>query len=62
MSKKYQNGVTLTVLVVTIVVLLILAAITITAVFDDGGIMDKAKEAQNKVDEGIEKDKEDANK
>ena len=61
-SKKYQNGVTLTVLVVTIVVLLILAAITITAVFDDGGIMDKAKEAQNKVDEGIEKDKEDANK
>ncbi len=56
-----QRGITLIVLVVTIVVLLILAAVTISAVFDDGGIMNKAKDAQNKMNEGIERDKNDIN-
>ena len=56
-----QRGITLIVLVVTIVVLLILAAVTISAIFDDGGIMNKAKDAQNKMNEGIERDKNDIN-
>ena len=62
-EKNYSNqkGITLIVLVVTIVVLIILAAITISAVFDDGGIMDKAKEAESKMNEGIQSDKDDVN-
>ena len=52
-----QHGITLISLVVTIVVLLILAGVTISAVFSDGGIMNKAKDAENKMNEGIEKDK-----
>ena len=55
------KGITLIVLVVTIVVLLILAGITISAVFDDGGIMDKAKDAENKMNEGIQRDKDEVN-
>ena len=55
------KGITLIVLVVTIVVLLILAGITISAVFDDGGIMDKAKESESKMNEGIQRDKDDVN-
>ena len=62
-NKIYSNqkGITLIVLVVTIVVLIILAAITISAVFDDGGIMDKAKEAEGKMNEGIQRDKDEVN-
>ena len=44
MKKTNENGITLIALVVTIVVLLILAGITITYVLADGGIF---KEAQN---------------
>lgn len=40
-----QRGITLVALVVTIVVLLILAGITITYVLSDGGIFGKAQEA-----------------
>ena len=40
-----ENGITLIALVVTIVVLLILAGITITYVMADGGIFDSAKTA-----------------
>ena len=40
-----ENGITLIALVVTIVVLLILAGITITYVMADGGIFDSAKQA-----------------
>ena len=62
-KRNYSNqaGITLIVLVVTIVVLIILAAITISAVFDDGGIMDKAKEAESKMNEGIQRDKDEVN-
>ena len=56
-----QQGITLISLVVTIVVLLILAGVTISAVFSDGGIMNKAKDAENKMNEGIEKDKNNIN-
>ena len=48
-----QNGITLIALVVTIVVLLILAGITISLVFSDNGIIAKAREAANKTNEAI---------
>ena len=51
-----QNGITLIALVVTIVVLLILAGVSINAVFGQDGIIQKAKEAQNRMDEATEND------
>ncbi len=44
-----QNGITLIALVVTIVVLLILAGVTITYVLSDGGIFDAATDAGTKT-------------
>ena len=44
--KKRQKGITLISLVVTIVVLLILAGITISTVFSDNGIIKKAQETK----------------
>lgn len=52
--KQANKGVTLIALVVTIVVLLILAGITISLVFSDNGIIKKAQEAANKTQEAIE--------
>ena len=52
-----QNGITLIVLVVTIVILLILAGVSISALFGDSGIIDRAKEAQNKMDSATGNDK-----
>ena len=49
-----QNGITLIALVVTIVVLLILAGITISLVLSDNGIIKKAQEAANKTQEALE--------
>ena len=54
---KGKRGITLIALVVTIVVLLILAGITINLVFSDQGIIKKAQEAGNKMNEAIENDK-----
>ena len=56
--RNYSNqaGITLIALVVTIVVLLILAGVTINAVFSDRGIIKKAQDAQNKANESIQKD------
>ena len=56
--KNYSNqtGITLIALVVTIVVLLILAGVSINALFGDSGIINKAKDAQNKMDQATEKD------
>ena len=58
MKKNYskQRGITLIALVVTIVVLLILAGVTINALFGDTGIINKAKDAQNKMDQAAEND------
>ena len=47
-KSKTQKGITLIALVVTIVVLLILAGVSINMVFSDGGILDKAKSAERK--------------
>ena len=46
-----NKGVTLISLVVTIVVLLILAGITIGTIFNDNGIIKKAQEAANATEE-----------
>ena len=51
-----QNGITLIALVVTIVVLLILAGVSVNALFGNSGIIEKAKEAQNKMDKATEND------
>ena len=51
-----QTGITLIALVVTIVVLLILAGVSINAIFSDNGIIEKAKDAQNKMDQATQND------
>ena len=45
--KQTENGVTLTVLVITIAVILILAGVSITAIFDDNGLINKSKQIQD---------------
>ena len=59
MKKNYlkQRGITLIALVITIAVLLILAAVSISALFGDSGIIDRAKEAQNETNQATERDK-----
>ena len=58
MKKNYskQKGITLIALVVTIVVLLILAGVSINALFGDSGIINKAKDAQNKMNQAEQND------
>ena len=58
MKKNYskQNGITLIALVVTIVVLLILAGVSVNALFGNSGIIEKAKEAQNAMNMAKEND------
>ena len=51
-----NRGVTLISLVVTIIVLLILAGITIGTIFDDSGIIEKAQEAANATEEAAKND------
>ena len=51
-----EKGITLIALVVTIVVLLILAGVSVNALFGNSGIIEKAKEAQNKMDKATEND------
>ena len=53
---KQEKGITLIALVVTIVVLLILAGVSINAIFSDNGIINKAKDAQNKMDQATQND------
>ena len=53
---KNTNGITLIALVVTIVVLLILAGVSINAVFGQDGIIQKAKDEQNRMDEATKND------
>ena len=48
-----QSGITLIALVITIAVLLILAAVSISALFEDSGIIDRAKEAQSETNKAI---------
>ena len=56
-----QTGITLIALVVTIVVLLILAGVSINALFGDSGIIKKAQDAQNKMNQATENDQKEIN-
>ena len=60
--KKKNTGITLIALVVTIVVLLILAGISITVLFGDSGIIKTAQEAGNKMNEVLEEEQDELNK
>ncbi len=51
-----QNGITLIALVVTIVVLLILARVSLNAIFSENGLINRAKDAQNKMDQATQND------
>ena len=53
---KQEKGITLIALVVTIVVLLILAGLSVNALFGNSGIIEKAKDAQNKMDQATQND------
>lgn len=48
---KNNNGITIVALVVTIVVLLILAGVSINLVLGNNGVISKAKEAETKSGE-----------
>ena len=54
---KNKKGITLIALVVTIVVLLILAGVSINLVLDNNGIIAKSKDARNSAIESDEKEK-----
>ena len=56
-----MHGITLIALVVTIVVLLILSSVTISAIFSDNGIIKKAQEAANKTKEAVEREQAELN-
>lgn len=62
-KKNYskQKGITLIALVVTIVVLLILAGVSLNAIFGENGLIQKAKDTQNKMDEARNNDLEGLN-
>ena len=55
-NKRTQKGITLIALVVTIVVLLILAGVSLNAIFSENGIINRAKNAQNKMDQATQND------
>lgn len=56
-----QKGITLTVLVITIIVLLILAGVSINALFNENGIISKTKNMKNIANEGVQNDIEELN-
>ena len=60
--KKNELGITLIALVVTIVVLLILAGVSISLVLGENGIINKAKEAGEKYGEAYENEQAELNK
>ena len=51
-----QSGITLIALVVTIVVLLILVGVSLNAIFSENGLINRAKDAQNRMDEATKND------
>ena len=53
---KQEKGITLIALVVTIVVLLILAGVSISLVLNNNGVISKAKDAKNSTEKGQAQD------
>ena len=60
-SIKEKRGITLIALAVTIIVILILAGVTIDAVFSENGIINKAKEAANAMNNAVANDQAELN-
>ena len=58
---KEKRGITLIALTVTIIVILILAGVTIDAVFSENGIINKAKEAANSMNNAVANDQAELN-
>ena len=56
---KKQKGITLIALVVTIVVLLILAGVTISLLLDENGIIKKSKDARREYEQAKANEQED---
>ena len=54
MRKRQENGITLIALVITIIVLLILAGVTIAMLTGDNGIISKAMQAKIRTEEAKE--------
>ena len=57
-----KRGITLIALVVTIVVLLILASVSITVILGDNGLIEMAKSAKDKTNEAVKNDLDDIQK
>ena len=57
MRKRQENGITLIALVITIIVLLILAGVTIATLTGDNGILTKAQNAKTQNDKATAKEK-----
>ena len=60
-SIREKRGITLITLAVTIVVILILAGVTIDALFSENGIINKAKEAANSMNNAVTNDQAELN-
>ena len=56
-----ENGITLIALVVTIVVLLILVGVSLNAIFSENGIIKRAQDAQNKMNQAAQNDQKEIN-
>lgn len=54
---KIKNGITLIILIVTIIVLLILAGVTIVAITSDNDIIDRTVEVKEQNNNVLEQDK-----
>ena len=58
-KNKKSNGITLIALVITIIVLLILAGVTIATLTGDNGILTQAQKAKNETENAAKKEEED---
>lgn len=61
LKKTRENGITLIALVITIVILIILASVTISNAFGESGLIEKTKQAQKMTEEAIKNEKEQLN-
>ena len=55
-NQRSERGITLVALVVTIIVLLILAGVSINLVIGNNGIITKSKEGRDKTEQAVEND------
>jgi len=56
-GKETNQGITLIALVITIIVLLILAAVSVSVLFGEGGLLNRAETAKTETDEATAKEK-----